>query len=52
MFKVLIADDEQIVLEGIKFVLEDIYDDVEVVAMLTQVEKPLKRREILYQILC
>ncbi len=33
MFKVLIADDEQIVLEGIKFVLEDIYDDVEVVAM-------------------
>lgn len=33
MFKVLIVDDEQIVIDGIKFMIEEIFTDVEVVAM-------------------
>lgn len=33
MYKVVLVDDEQIVIEGIKFMLEDQFDDMEVVAM-------------------
>ncbi len=33
MYKVLIADDEQIVIDGIKFMIEDYFDDMDIVAM-------------------
>ncbi|MBN2221906.1 MAG: response regulator, partial [Vallitaleaceae bacterium] len=33
MFRLLIADDEPIVQEGIKFMVEDLFDDVEVVGV-------------------
>ncbi len=33
MYKVLIADDEQIVIDGIKFMIEDTFEDMDIVAM-------------------
>ncbi len=32
MYKILIADDEPIVLEGIKFIIEENFSDIEIVA--------------------
>jgi len=34
MFKLMIADDEQIVLDGLKFIVEDLFDNIEIVSMV------------------
>ena len=35
MFKLMIADDEQIALEGIKFIIEEFFDNIEIVDMVS-----------------